>query len=215
MILEYLAHACFLFTTQNLRILIDPYTEKTGYKLPMRSADFVLISDIHEDHNNLSGVKGKSIVIKGAGKHKAGDVEVKGILADHDSCAGKLYGNIVIYKFIMDGLKFCHLSDLGCKLNPLQIKEIGEVDVLFLPVGGTFTLNGIAAKEVMEQLKPKVTIPMHYLTATLNRSLYPLENREKFLEGCKKVKIIRDSVLELTPETLPQENQVWALNSTF
>jgi L-ascorbate metabolism protein UlaG (beta-lactamase superfamily) len=215
MILEYLAHSCFLCQDSLTSLILDPYAQALGYKLPIRSADYILISHWHKDHSDLSGVKGKAVVISGAGRHKAGNLEINGIVAEHDSCGGKLYGYVVLYTFILDSLKFCHLSDLGCKLKPEQIKAIGAVDVLFLPVGGTFTLDSLTAQVVMEQLKPKITIPMHYLTPTLNRSLYPLQSREKFLQLCSKVKIIRDSVVKLSKDDLPETSEVWALNSTF
>jgi L-ascorbate metabolism protein UlaG (beta-lactamase superfamily) len=94
---------------------------------------------------------------------KVGTVRVRNVPTYHDAEDGRLRGKNAVWIIEIDGLTICHLGDLGHPLTPAQIKAIGPVDVLFIPIGGVYTLNGSAAKQVVDQLKPKrYVFPMHY-----------------------------------------------------
>ena len=142
-------------------------------------------------------------------------VEIKGIMANHDSSEGHRLGTTTIYVFQVDGVRFCHLGDLGEPLSQSQLQEIGEVDVLMIPVGGNFTLDGKDARKVTARLKPKVAIPMHYRTAYLDNVEFPLDNLDKFLEGQPEVRQIRESRIEITKQNLPEPTEIWVMNHTF
>jgi L-ascorbate metabolism protein UlaG (beta-lactamase superfamily) len=110
-----------------------------------------------------------------------------------------------------DGMNICHLGDLGHKLSQGQIGNIGNVDILFIPVGGHYTIGASEAVEVITSLEPRIVIPMHYkatgLDAKLSEVLAPVEDFIKEI-GLEPV---RDNKLTITPDKLPEEMQVWVL----
>lgn len=163
--IKWLGHSCFLITSKGgVRILTDPFDEQVGYELPAVEADIVTSSHDHFDHNHFGVVKGNFKRIDKPGKHSEQGVEIYGVKTCHDESGGSKRGQNIIFKYNIDGLRLCHCGDLGHVLSPEQVKEIGEVDVLLIPVGGTFTVDAAGAFEVVKQLKPAVTIPMHFKT---------------------------------------------------
>ncbi len=166
--IKWYGQACFKITTENgTRIIMDPYHDMLGYKLPQLEAEIVTTSHEHGDHNNVEAIGGAFEHIKETGMFSSAGIEIKGIETFHDKFSGAKKGKNTVYCFRIDGLNICHLGDLGHLLNPQQIQEIGRTDILLLPVGGTYTLDAADAAEVMKQLKPKVVIPMHYRTKAL------------------------------------------------
>jgi len=175
-----------------VKIVIDPFSE-VGLRLPKLEADVLLTTHGHADHNNIKGVDPSAgsgqgpFLIQGPGEYEVKGVYVKGIPSFHDDKEGKERGNNTIYVIEVEDLKICHLGDLGQKeLTKEQMEEIGEIDVLMLPVGGVYTLAAKEALQVMSQVEPKITIPMHYAVPKLK---YKLEGVDKFLKilGIKSV----------------------------
>ncbi|MFH0800968.1 MAG: MBL fold metallo-hydrolase [bacterium] len=196
----YLAHASFLITSESgFKVITDPYGPDLGYRLPNKSADVVLVSHDHHDHNNISSVIGRTTVLNGAGTHRVGEAAFRGILGSH----GGSRGQVILFTWEMDGLKLCHLGDLGTTLSPEQVREIGAVDVLFVPVGGHYTLDAAGAHEVAGQLQARVVIPMHFLTGQIDRTRFPIEGVERFTEGRKNVRRVRTSEVDLSSASLP------------
>ena len=126
----------------------------------------------------------------------------------HDS-KGEKRGSIIIYVFEIDGLKICHLSDLGHLLSKAQIEEIGKVDVLLTPVGGTFTIDAEGAVAVVEQLSPKLVIPMHYKTPAVSMPIDPVDD---FTEKIGQGRQLDSTSIDITKEDLGDEMQVVILN---
>ena len=163
MIIEYLGHASFLITTnQNVKILTDPY-QGVGYE--MRSgleADIITVSHTHFDHNYTAKIGGSPLILEKVGEQSALGIPFQGIKTFHDDQKGALRGNNVVFAWQVDEIKCCHLGDLGeaCRLDILE--KLGEVDLLFIPIGGKYTIDAMQAKEYVEKLQPKVVIPMHY-----------------------------------------------------
>ena len=160
--IRYLGHSCFEFTTKNgTKIISDPYT-KVGYELPKGlCADVLTISHAHFDHNYVQGVNSDTIINQ-IGEYTLNDVKIVGIECDHDPEKGKLRGKNIIFKIIADGLTLCHMGDIGEECSPKLIEKIGAVDLLFIPVGGTYTIDAIGAIKYIQQINPKTVIPMHY-----------------------------------------------------
>jgi L-ascorbate metabolism protein UlaG (beta-lactamase superfamily) len=160
--------ACFLIqaqkpTKEQLRIVIDPYEDSLGLRLPAMEADLVLVTHSHFDHNNAKGVKGAPFIISHPGEYEVQGVFINGISSFHDEQEGKERGFNTIYTIYEEGLKLCHLGDLGQKeLTASQLEAIGDVDILFVPVGGVYTVEGKEAAGIVKQIQPKIAIPMHY-----------------------------------------------------
>ncbi len=162
-------------------MLFDPFhEEEVGYPLPCVKTDIVVISHDHEDHNNIRAVSGHPLLVKGPGHHTAMGLEFLGVPSYHDECGGRLRGENTIFCLTMDKIRVCHLGDLGHPLSQVQVDAIGPVDLLFLPVGGIYTIDAKGADEVMRHLHPAVAVPMHYQTRAL---CFELEPVDEFLKG--------------------------------
>ena len=204
----WLGHSCFLLQgEEGITILLDPFFEDSvGYPLPKLKADMVMISHDHTDHNNASAGGSNSQVIFGPGEYSSLGLEIRGIRSFHDQKKGRLRGENTIFCFQLDGIRICHLGDLGHILSPSQISEIGPVDLLFLPVGGRYTIDAKGADEVIEQIHPALVVPMHHRTGGLG---FELDGVDEFLKGKKEVSI--NEVLHLTKKDLAGEGRVAVL----
>lgn len=214
--IEYLGHACFHFTdAKGTTVIVDPFDETVGFRVPLKRADYTLITHGHWDHGNLSMVSGATHVVQGAGRRGDERLPVTAVLAYHDDVCGARNGLCNLMCFAMDGLRVCHLSDLGCALDASQLREIGAVDVLLVPVGGGgFTIDAAGAVGVVGQLGPRVIIPMHYMTPQTNRRDFPIDAVDPFLASFKNVERVRSGVLDLTPSTMPIRQTVYVLTNT-
>ncbi|MFH1894846.1 MAG: MBL fold metallo-hydrolase [Patescibacteria group bacterium] len=184
--------SCFQITTQKTKtpvnITIDPFSPEIGLKPPTGAADIVLVTHDHKDHNNVKAVAGEPLVISGPGEYEIKNVYMLGIPSWHDSSEGKERGQNTIYVIDAEGLRVCHLGDLGQKeLTGGQLEKIGQVDILMIPVGGNFTISEKEAQKIMSQIEPKITIPMHYSIPKLK---VKLDGVDKFLKslGIKAMK---------------------------
>jgi L-ascorbate metabolism protein UlaG (beta-lactamase superfamily) len=202
---KWLGHACFLITSESgLRIITDPYT--TGafgleYAPVAETADIVTVSHDHADHNNVAAVKGNPQVVRGLGSHEVKGIQFKGIATAHDESAGKQRGSNTIFCFTLDGINVCHLGDLGHELSDQTVADIGDVDVLLIPVGGNFTIDAIVANGVCKKLAPKLIIPMHYKNARC--PTFPVASVDEFTREREQVKTPPGSEIEVNKEELP------------
>ncbi|MEA3442086.1 MAG: MBL fold metallo-hydrolase [Chloroflexota bacterium] len=209
--IKWLGHACFLITSKaGLRIITDPYTVGGGinYSPIEESADVVLVSHGHGDHSNVSAVRDQPEVVRRTGVNTAKGIQFKGVATYHDTSQGKQRGNNIIFCFTLDGIKVCHLGDLGHVLGPEQVGEIGGVDILFVPVGGFYTIDADAASQVCDQLGPRVIIPMHFRTS---KCTLPIDGVDDFLKNKKKVKKINSSEVEFELGELPSVREILIL----
>jgi L-ascorbate metabolism protein UlaG (beta-lactamase superfamily) len=146
-----------------IAILIDPFDKETGLTPPRGNADIVLITHEHHDHNNLKAVSGTPFVINGPGEYDVKGVYIKGVYSYHDNNKGLDRGVNTIYVIESEDMKVCHLGDLGQKeLADTQLEKIGEIDILMVPVGGTYTIDSEEAVKIINQVEPTIVIPMHY-----------------------------------------------------
>lgn len=202
-------HACFE-VDGSVKVVTDPHDGKSlGIAPPNVKADLVLVSHDHFDHNCARLVQGEdsSIITKPVMTVEKG-VRIEGITADHDSDGGAKRGHITLFKFELDGTSFCHLGDLGHRLDDSQVDEISPVDFLFVPVGDVFTIGPEAAKDVIARIAPKVAIPMHYRVPGLGLAIQPVQN---FLKVCDQKQIVRvGNEVEFTREDLPETGtEIW------
>ncbi|HVS37212.1 MAG TPA: MBL fold metallo-hydrolase [Gemmataceae bacterium] len=200
-------------SSQGTRVVFDPQAIEAFGRIAIPHADLILMSHLHSDHTQVDVVDDYKKVktynalkdVKGDGRRiefvpvddSIKDVKFHNVSAYHDNAEGMIRGRNGIWVVEMDGLRIVHLGDLGHMLSDEQLKQIGPVDVLMIPVGGVYTLNGTDAKKVIEQLKPKRCIlPMHYGIPHVFEDLLPLD---EFLDGVKPQVIKRfDATNELT-----------------
>lgn len=208
--IRWFGHACFLMESQDgTKIVTDPFDGSVGYKMPTMEADIVTVSHDHYDHNYVEGVQCDPTVVNSPGECNISGINIKGIPAFHDEVKGAKRGPVVIFVYEIDGLTICHMGDLCHLLSKSQLEEIGKVDVLLIPVGGTFTLDADGASAVIEQIQPKIVIPMHYQTPAVSMPIDPVDN---FLEKMGIGEHIDSTTIEVTPETLGNELRVLVLN---
>lgn len=224
--LRYFGQSFFVLTTPSgARIAIDPHAiEQLGR--PTAQADLVIISHPHPDHMRLEAIenRAKAKVLEGikmlppaaeGGPPRFNwnpvnetfrDVKIRNIGAYHDRMQGLERGKNSIFILDVDGLRIVHLGDLGHSLSDDQIQQIGPVDVLMIPVGGVYTLNGDRAKEVMAQLKPRrIVVPMHYGVGGWEDVLPP----DEFLDGQRNVqRTPSTNLISIDPAAPPPKEPV-------
>ncbi|WP_297417952.1 MBL fold metallo-hydrolase [Clostridium sp.] len=194
--IKWFGQSCFMITSENgTKILMDPFNKMLGYKLPEIEANIVSTSHEHGDHNNIRAVKSTFIHINESGEFSKDGIEIKGVQTFHDKVSGTKRGKNIIYNFKVDGINICHCGDLGHTLNSNLMKEIGNVDILLLPVGGRATIDAIDAVTVMKQLNPIVVIPMHYRTKALGIFGFLFAKVDKFISA-SGLKVKEHAVLE-------------------
>ncbi len=210
---KWLGHSAFVITSDTgIKLITDPYAtdDRLSYGEIKESADIVTVSHDHSDHNNVSAVRGNPEIVRGTTEIKG--IKFRGIPTYHDEAKGQQRGNNTKFCFELDGVKVCHLGDLGHLLNERQAAELGEVDILLVPVGGFYTIDAMAASQVRERLKPKVTIPMHYKT---NKCAFPISGVDEFLQGKKNVSRLDASEVELKSGKLPADTQIIVLQPSL
>ena len=193
-----------------VKIVIDPFNETLGLRVPQLEADILLVSHNHSDHNNVKTVKGNPFLISQPGEYEIKEVFIQGILAFHDKSQGRERGEVTIYTLETEEMKICHLGDLGQReLTGAQLEKIGQVDILMIPIGGIPHQNQgwgtISAKEalkIMTQIEPKITIPIHYQIPKLKLKL---DSLDKFLKtiGLKSIEPLNKLVIK--KKDLPEE----------
>ena len=220
--LTWYGQSCFVLeTAAGTRIVMDPIPKGIGYEIPQGlKADVVTISHEHADHNNLAFVTGKPRVIRGLTADKKGwtrvdeklkDVSIRSVGVYHDDKRGAERGLNTVFVFDVDGLRIAHLGDLGHVLTDEQLSAIGSVDVVLVPVGGSFTIDAYQATRVVDQLHPRlVVVPMHYRTPPL--TIKELEPVDEFLERKANVRHEPTNTLTLTPVKARPAVQIVVLN---
>ncbi len=162
MIIEYFGHSCVRLTSSGgMRFVIDPY-EGIGYQMPRMRADVVLCTHGHFDHHNIAGVAGEPKVIESVGSFTCGGVRITGVAAFHDDVGGAKRGRDIVYILEDGDTRVCHLGDIGELPRADLLRAIGKVDVLFVPVGGTYTVDAEGALAYIQAARPRVAMAIHY-----------------------------------------------------
>lgn len=208
----WLGQACFKLKGKNATVIIDPFDpEPMGFKLPKDlTADVVLSTHNHWDHNNTQAVTdpqgGSPMKFSEPGEYEVGGVVIGGISSFHDESGGSERGLNTIFNLLFDRLNIVHLGDLGQpKLTEEQVAQIGETDILLVPVGGVYTINAKAASDIVAQLEPKIIIPMHFFVEGLKSEL---EGVDGFLKEMGVEGVVAQLKLSITRDKLPEEPQV-------
>lgn len=199
MLIQHIGHAEFLIETESgMRIVTDPYGEGCGYPVRKLRADTALVSHGHHDHNAVENLEGVTLTVDRAGEYTpAQGVRITAVESFHDDEQGARRGKTLLFLMEAEGLRIVHLGDLGCIPEEKQIRLLAQPDVLMIPVGGFYTIDGKTARKVAEMLHPTVMLPMHYKTAF--NADWPISGPESFLEGIPEQEIRREiEVLRIT-----------------
>jgi L-ascorbate metabolism protein UlaG (beta-lactamase superfamily) len=207
--ISWLGHSCFKLKGSHATVITDPYSPGLGYSLGKPTARIVTVSHDHQGHCYVDGVGGQPRLVNRPGEYEISDVLIIGIATFHDREEGKKRGKNIVYLMEIDEVAVCHLGDLGHVLTSGQVEDIGNVDVLLLPVGGVSTLNAPMAAEVVRQLEPKAVIPMHYKTPALN---WELETVDRFLREIGARQVSSQPKLSINKSNLPLTSQVFLLD---
>jgi len=209
-------HSSFTITGKNgLVIVTDPYEPGAfgggiGYQQIDVQPDIVTVSHDHDDHNYTAGFSGDFAVVRKAGEFKG--VTFDALDTYHDENKGANRGENLVFAFAVDGVRICHLGDLGHPLSDEQAEKLGAVDVLLLPVGGHFTIDYLQAADVVNKLKPKIVIPMHFKT---DKCGFPIAEVSAFTEGKERVNHVGADEIELTADNLPGATEILVLNHRY
>jgi len=207
--ITWLGHSCFKIRSSQATIITDPFPLDLGYTFGKQTARIVTVSHQHPAHSYVQDIGGEPKLVTGPGEYEIGNVLIIGVATFHDVEGGKERGKNTVFLLEVDGVKICHLGDLGHVLTPEQVEEIDVVDVLLLPVGGVSTINATIATEVIRQLGPRAVIPMHYKTPVIKRELEPVE---QFLKEMGLEQIGSQPKLSVTKSNLPISTQVFLLD---
>jgi len=216
MTINWLGHSCFRIevrsanlpqanseqTKGGISILIDPFSKEIGLKPPKIKDDLVLVTHQHFDHNNISDAGPEAFIIDSPGEYEKSGVYIRGVRSSHDKVNGKERGPNTIYVIKAEDITVCHLGDLGqSKLEDEQLEDIGDVDILMIPVGGNYTIDYREATEIIGQIEPKIVIPMHYKVKDLK---VDIAGPEKFI---KEISLTPEKVdkLKIQRKNLPIE----------
>jgi len=204
--------SCFEIGGEEKILITDPHDGRSiGINPPNVRGDIILVSHDHYDHNAVRKVdKRNSEIIREPGESTLGDIEVKGIRSYHDENEGERRGKNTIFRFKINGTTFCHLGDIGHLLEEEQVAEIGDIDFLFIPVGGNFTIGPEEAKETIETIEPKIAVPMHFKIGGLSLDIKTLE---PFLSLYPEDRIFKLGVeLDFIKADLPDQTEIWAFS---
>jgi len=215
MYITWLGHSAFKLQdklgSDGITVTTDPFdSDFTGLKMPSFEADIVTISHDHKDHNNVKAIRKEPFIIDSAGEYEYKGVYIEGVDSWHDDEQGKQRGSNIIYRISFEDLVVTHLGDLGHALDAKQIEILDGTDILLIPVGGHFVLDAKKAVEVINQLEPRIIIPMHYQVDGLK---FELDSIEKFIKELGLTPEYEEK-LKMTKRDLPiDEARLIILNS--
>jgi L-ascorbate metabolism protein UlaG (beta-lactamase superfamily) len=206
--ITWYGRACFRLKGKEATAITDPCPPATGFVAGKHDVDLLTISHAHPDHSYTRSISA-GLTLTRPGEYEFHDLLVTGVRTYHDGSRGTERGENMIFAVEVDGVHICHLGDLGHLLTEEQVAELGPIDVLLVPVGGTTTVTPAEATEVVSQLSPKLVIPMHF---AIDGASGDLMSADTFLHEMS-VEPIRQPKAVVTPSSLPDETQVVLLEA--
>lgn len=219
MLIEWIGHSCFYITTKDGKtIMIDPYDNTIGLKVPEKTSDILLITHDHFDHYNheyVDGLKHGYTLIKEAGDYIVCGIKIKGIDLFHDEQEGKLRGKTLAFLIEADGMRLLHMGDVGAMPPDSFFETVGKIDILMIPIGGTYTVDAKGALNIMDRIHANITIPMHYLTPGLKLDI---AGSHDFLARASSreydVSRIGGGLFDITSDSLKKRNRIVVMECT-
>ena len=205
MVITWYGHACFKIQSGDTTLVIDPYEKEIGLTPPRFRADVVLVTHGHHDHNNAAAIAGEPFVIAGPGEYEVKGVNIIGIETFHDTLSGKERGLNTVYKITMEGIRILHMGDFGEReVRESTMEAIGDADIVMIPVGGTYTIDGERAAKIVRALEPAYAIPMHYKIPGLK---FPLDTADGFLKEMGAAKTEATDKLTLKKKDIGEDKK--------
>lgn len=205
----WLGHSSFRIRAREATVITDPCPPSTGYAIGKPTADVVTLSHAHDDHTYLKAVAGKPTVLDSVGEYEISGAFLTAIPTYHDEEKGAERGKNLAFVIEMEGIKICHLGDLGHVPTADQVEVMTGADVLLIPVGGDSTIDGDKAAEIVPMLDARIVIPMHYKTPVSKGSLEPADS---FLKEMQASAVQAQPKLSLSYNTVPSDTQVILLD---
>jgi L-ascorbate metabolism protein UlaG (beta-lactamase superfamily) len=216
--LNFLGHACFeLILDDGRKIIFDPYEAGSydgafNYGPIKGNYDIAVISHAHADHRSEKVISRIKNVVDSEGDFSFAGVEIKMFPTFHDDSEGSERGNNLISIVKTGGVSVAHLGDLGHDISPEEIPELGNVDIMMIPVGGHFTIDAAVAHKILDKFNPSVVIPMHYKTEKVE---FPIESVDRFLTFENDVERMDGSELDITEDILGGKRKTVVLKSAL
>lgn len=204
--ITWYGHNCFKLQNKDITLITDPFDKKIGLKPPIGGADIVTISQNHFGYNNSETIKNNPFIIDNAGEYEVKKTTIRGISSYYNDEKGQIKDSNIIYVIEIDDMKICHLGNFNQDtLSNKQIEEIGQIDILLIPVGGTFTIDWKKSSTIINQIEPRIIIPMHYKIKGITGDLTQMDTIDNF---CKENSVSEKDALEkfnIKKNDLPQD----------
>ena len=205
--LAWLGHACFRLRSEDAVVLTDPFPASLGLRPGNLPATVVTVSNRHPNHCNWREVPGEPRVFDAPGEYECSGVGVRGMMTPLPAGTPREQRNVA-YTIEMDGVHICHLGDIAEPLTPRLVDELSPADVLLIPTGGGCTLDLDKAAQTIQDLDPKIVVPMHYATESVSLELAPVDAFLRLLGGPE---VQPQNRLSVTTTNLPADRRVAVL----
>ena len=202
--ITWLGHACFRLHSDGLVVLTDPYPVSLGLRPETRSATVVTVSNRHPNHSCWEDVAGEPKVFTTPGEYEYSGISVRGVMTTLPLASPWKQRNVA-YSIEMDGINICHLGDIAQPLTTRQVEDLTPVDVLLAPTGGGCTLDVDQVLQTMQDLEPKIVVPMHHGNHGAGVSF---QDVEVFLRRMGLSEVQSQSRLIATTSNLPADMKV-------
>ena len=206
----WMGHSALRLRSGDVTLITDPYDGSVGLSMTPGSADIVTVSHDHPHHSNREAVEGDPRILEGPGEYEVASFYIAGFGTRRSTEGGEREVNTV-FTMRAEDLTLCHLGDLNQVLSPAQVQRVSPIDVLFVPAGGTCTIDAATAAELVSLIRPRIVVPIHYRMEGLSSELEPLD---AFLAALGVSDVSTQPRLSVTPSNLPSELRVVVLRLT-